>query len=274
VRAAWRGISAIYALTALLALGPALSLAALLHRFFAHRAAGAELASRLAPMPAVDFVLNQQAELMALAPGLLAALLSWGVATPLLQALALTAPRRDALAAAGRSYGRLLRLLPLTGLLMVAVMAPLGLAARWALGPGLEAETSEVKVLAARLVGVAALGAVWCLLSGIAGLARAAAVAHDEPRAARALALGAAAAARRPLRLWGLALLYAVAAVALTGAASLLDAGLPRDGAALVALGVALQQAVALGRAVLRVSLAQALLGWARPAVVAPRDAA
>ena len=74
VRARWRGALATWALTAALAAGPALSLAALLHRFFGARAAGEAMASQLAPLPAVDFILNQQAELMALGPGLLAAL--------------------------------------------------------------------------------------------------------------------------------------------------------------------------------------------------------
>ncbi|MCB9645941.1 MAG: hypothetical protein H6730_04985 [Deltaproteobacteria bacterium] len=273
VRARWRGALATWALTAALAAGPALSLAALLHRFFGARAAGEAMASQLAPLPAVDFILNQQAELMALGPGLLAALGLWLLATPLIQGLALNAARRDLLAAAGRAYGRLLRLLPLTTLIIVAVMAPVALGLGWALGRGLEGETSEVKVLAFRVAGAASAGAVLALLTGVAGLARAAAVARDEPRAARALGQGVMAALARPGRLWALTGLYAVAAIALTVGASLLDAALPRGGVGLLIAGVALQQGTALLRAVLRVSLAGAYLQWmtVEPASVVSR---
>lgn len=209
----------------------------------------------------------------ALIPYLVGAVLSWAVVAAFLGGAIISAvsaeepPRTaDLLSGGGRVFGRMIRLMFL-GLPLVALVAG---GAGFALFRGLawltEGWRSEPAVFGARAVAVLALLGAGAWAAAAYDLMKVEAVAKGEHRARYAFARGLESAVRRPLALLGLYLPFAAGILGITLAASLLDVRLPRSGWVMVAVGVLLQQAVALSRAWLRVAVAGAEVAWVRGA--------
>lgn len=193
---------ALWVLGLVLALPVGLMTAQLVHRVFGRTLIAEPIAARFLPLYGAELFASQRPSLLAFGPVVVGVVLLWLVLTPWMQGFGLGAVRKaqgGAAAHAGRHYGRLLRLWPLTLLWSGVVLAPLGALAVKLAGQGVQSWTSERGVLGLRLAIVVLMLAIAAWLRGSVALMRAAAVLHPEQALWRIVLREAVAAGRQPV---------------------------------------------------------------------------
>lgn len=133
--------------------------------------------------------------------------------------------------------GRLLRLLPLAGLLLVILVGGVGLLSGYLGRTWTEDWTSERGVFGVQLCVGGVVFLAWAWFRGVYDLMRVEAVVNDEIRARYAFVRGLIWGLRHPLPLLGLALPYALLGIGFTVVASLIDVRLVRSSWGLFVLG-------------------------------------
>lgn len=245
---------------ALLALPMGGLTAHIVHGFFAYSGAAEPVAADFVPLFAADLFMARQDALTSLVPAALSVLVLWVLVQPWMQAYTLGAVRgRGPGAFAGRMYGPLLRLAPLTWGFGALVLGPLIWGGGWLASEGLEAWTSERGVMAVRLLLALGLALVLAWISGAAELARVERTLNPEPAAWRVLVSALRQSLRHPGLGTSAVIVFGGAAALLSLLVSLWDAGTPRTSGLLIAGVIVVQQLAALSRAGLRVALSGAV---------------
>jgi hypothetical protein len=121
---------------------------------------------------------------------------------------------------------------------------------------------SEKGLLLANLLTLLVAGLLIAWVTGAYDFMRVEAVARGEHRARYAFIRGLARAARHPVAVLVLSIPFALLALALTVAASLIDVEIGRSSWTMIVLGFILEQATCFSRAVLKVGLAGAQVAY------------
>lgn len=265
---AWMYVFSLFA-----ALPAGLCAGALVHGYFGDSLASEVFAAGLDVGLAVELVMKRSAALQLLPAVLLGSLSSWVLLSAIVNGALLYAVSCDAqpmtselFSGAGRAFGRLIRLFFLG---VPFVLVPVGLVAAgasWLAAEVSEDWTSERGVLVLRLAALALTAAAALWLKGVYDLMKVIAVVKGERRARYAFLDGVKLGLRHPLRTVILHLPFALLVFGLTFAFSLADVEWTRGSWWAIGLGIAFQQAVALVRAWVHVSLAAAEVVFVRSA--------
>ncbi len=248
----------LWALGLVMALPVGLMTAQLVHRVFGRTLIAESIAARFLPLYGAELFASQRSSLLAFVPVVAGVVLLWLVLTPWMQGFGLGAVRRaegGAAAHAGRYYGRLLRLWPLTLLWSAAVLVPLGALAVKVAGEGVQAWTSERAVLGLRLGILALILAVGAWVRGSVALMRAAAVLQPQLALWRIVVREIVAAGRQPVLPFVFVAAFFGLGLAVSLAGSIVHTHMRLDLLWVLICALLLQQATALLRAMLQLGL-------------------